>query len=991
MADDWMDKVDRYFGQTPSNEGWMDKVDKYYRHIDDGKRSAVVGNSVWSNPDQFAKLRESSKKVGTPWTLAEKMSDEINAEARKREVLEKTQNSEALRKAFEDAEFARLAHDDVDNLSLLEQTLVNAWRMYKGPEVGWRQGKAEIGTGRIGYDISLTGVTTEEQGKRLREFQETMREARPPSYGLGEFAKLLAQMTELLPGSIEYGMKTGMATGAASLLAGPGAPLAAGPSTAAGFGAGVMAEMGRQAWEVEAGSQYLELMEAGIPHDVAQIGSTITGAVNGALEIVGFKFISDPIKKGIRSAIKKKLRDMTKTEAGKRFLKNWGTAMAGETSTEMVQEFVNEVVMAVSGEYSFEDFQSKFETEEGRAEIFDRIAGIGIEVGLGMAWMGPIGAGFNFAVDMSAAKRAEQNKAVFEALGDTAEKSKVRERAPEKYQSFIEEATKDGPVDSVYLNSDTFVEYFQSQGMDPNDVANELGVASELEEALANRGDVRIPIGTYTAKLAGTEHHQGLVEDIKFNPDDFTAREAAQWQKNLQAQWKEEAKKVQERMESDTTFAESAERVHQAIIDQLVNTGMSREFAEGQSILYKSQMMVRAEREGITPEQAAEKYGLRVTSTLQDQGGLTLDQALYHGSPHRFTKFLMDKIGTGEGAQAYGHGLYFAESPGVAKSYQADLSDYRVEFDGVPVDQRDTAESIKTKIPALSDSDAEIIVQVSHSAFTDPQKKGVDGVLKSWKSAREFYSAAFEDADKSDPIYAVAMREIDELTADIIGLERVKDRLKDAKGSLYEVDIPDSAIDNMLDWDKPLSEQSASTRQAIENNIGDIGLSFDESAGLYSVIDSTGTHLTQHTKTRESALSQLTGEQIYKTANRRSISFLTEHGLQKGRNEVRGGSAAHTSNYFNSLGIPGIKYLDQASRGKGEGTRNIVVFDPELIKIKTIDGKPVKPIDQVKITEEFEVSETGEKITVEQTGKEALKEIDERIENLNKLIDCLAA
>ena len=32
----------------------------------------------------------------------------------------------------------------------------------------------------------------------------------------------------------------------------------------------------------------------------------------------------------------------------------------------------------------------------------------------------------------------------------------------------------------------------------------------------------------------------------------------------------------------------------------------------------------------------------------------------YHGSPHTFDKFSMDKIGTGEGAQAYGHGLYFA-------------------------------------------------------------------------------------------------------------------------------------------------------------------------------------------------------------------------------------------------------------------------------------------------------------------------------------------
>jgi ABC-type Na+ efflux pump permease subunit len=43
----------------------------------------------------------------------------------------------------------------------------------------------------------------------------------------------------------------------------------------------------------------------------------------------------------------------------------------------------------------------------------------------------------------------------------------------------------------------------------------------------------------------------------------------------------------------------------------------------------------------------------------------------------------MSKIGTGEGAQAYGHGLYFAESPDVANSY-ARMGQV-LEIDGKPV------------------------------------------------------------------------------------------------------------------------------------------------------------------------------------------------------------------------------------------------------------------------------------------------------------------
>jgi hypothetical protein len=46
----------------------------------------------------------------------------------------------------------------------------------------------------------------------------------------------------------------------------------------------------------------------------------------------------------------------------------------------------------------------------------------------------------------------------------------------------------------------------------------------------------------------------------------------------------------------------------------------------------------------------------------------------YHGSPHKFDKFDLSKIGTGEGAQAYGHGFYFAEDPREADVYKNALS-----------------------------------------------------------------------------------------------------------------------------------------------------------------------------------------------------------------------------------------------------------------------------------------------------------------------------
>jgi hypothetical protein len=54
----------------------------------------------------------------------------------------------------------------------------------------------------------------------------------------------------------------------------------------------------------------------------------------------------------------------------------------------------------------------------------------------------------------------------------------------------------------------------------------------------------------------------------------------------------------------------------------------------------------------------------------------------YHGSPHDFERFDLSKIGTGEGAQAYGHGLYFAENEAVARGYRDALASSAAHLQG---------------------------------------------------------------------------------------------------------------------------------------------------------------------------------------------------------------------------------------------------------------------------------------------------------------------
>lgn len=49
----------------------------------------------------------------------------------------------------------------------------------------------------------------------------------------------------------------------------------------------------------------------------------------------------------------------------------------------------------------------------------------------------------------------------------------------------------------------------------------------------------------------------------------------------------------------------------------------------------------------------------------------------WHGSPHDHNKFDLSKIGTGEGVQAYGYGLYFAENKEVGEHYRDQLSNQK--------------------------------------------------------------------------------------------------------------------------------------------------------------------------------------------------------------------------------------------------------------------------------------------------------------------------
>ena len=326
----------------------------------------------------------------------------------------------------------------------------------------------------------------------------------------------------------------------------------------------------------------------------------------------------------------------------------------------------------------------------------------------------------------------------------------------------------------------------------------------------------------------------------------------------------------------------------------------------------------------------------------------------YHGSPHTFDQFDMSRIGTGEGAQAYGHGLYFAEAEDVARQYRDQLSRGRA-----------TAPAFNTAtdsfVPGSADWHAADMADTMRRFGLDPNTP--DGM--EWLDSE------------------IAARRMGYDSADGLRAERVKELLDagvvrdDAQGRMYEVNI-NANPDDFLDWDKPLSEQSQAVRDALASSHPDI---LNEVPGI---IDGAGEfhHWSQFVRNPQdladpnkvsgimSILDETTGGQaraakfgdwLMSRSGRDAYQIVTDtpslnlggHPLQQGGATTPDGSInyfglggetinqpipprmteAEFSNILQRAGLPGIKYLDGASRVAGEGSSNYVVFDDKLIEI----------------------------------------------------------
>lgn len=382
----------------------------------------------------------------------------------------------------------------------------------------------------------------------------------------------------------------------------------------------------------------------------------------------------------------------------------------------------------------------------------------------------------------------------------------------------------------------------------------------------------------------------------------------------------------------------------------------------------------------------------------------------YHGSPHDFPalpgapngKFDFSKMGSGEGAQAYSWGGYLAEREGTARSYRDALSppasitiagrdplalrggsDFTrseliaelglkwPENAGIALPPGVSPESASRTIQRLATHQVPRLVGELNGAAQQGFK--VDDALAQ-ASAASFHKLAdlrdllkgYErspDAKWGELGDAKSVRlELDRAEVEHVALEQLTNALRgkvDVKpggGKMYEADIHADPA-HLMDWDAPLSAQSAHVRERVLDTFG--GSSAPHSVergadGRWYTVGKDGSVMGRGNGwpdrgtaqevlkvVREAEIplgAELSGAKVYQALKERARNEnVKAHGaaMREGRQFEPPDPAKAASLKLLEAGVPGMKYADAQTRWgpADKRTSNFVIYDENKIHI----------------------------------------------------------
>jgi hypothetical protein len=584
------------------------------------------------SPEQAAEARRLSLRFGVPPTEIGRNLDVYRQRAAVEHPVDQIQQqSPHLAFWLEGESNAAVAHDDLEPLGALE------WLM-TAPRRAWDRGIAQVQFGQLSNASIFRDLTADER-QRLEQLRQQMEQGGALGAGESWFRKAVTGAAGQLPitfgaaiAGARYGIPAGVTAGTGAALLGQVGPQIATPEEiltvpaafAGGMTAGVITGGAAFGFQLESGlafDEYSKLKdELGQPldPDVARAAALATGALNGGLEVIGLGALArsipglDKLTKPLtRGAVRQALLNPSIRGALFQAVKSYAGTLTAETAVEVAQRSVT----ILSGELAKVADGSSIPLRSP-SDVANDLKDEAIGALLSFSLLSAPGPSVRLTQDVQQARRAAQNVAFFQALGEGVTNSKATQRAPEAVQALLQQAGEVGGVPNVYAPVETWTTYWQSQGVDPAEMAAAVtGNSNALEEAQATGIDLAIPTARYATSLAGTTHNAFFAQELRLAPDEMNAREAQAFQQEQAAIAQEQA--AAERVPT------AREQIRVQLTEQLEAAAVPRQTAESYAALVEAGVGTLAEAAGLDAMQVFERYGLQIERTTEAEASGT--------------------------------------------------------------------------------------------------------------------------------------------------------------------------------------------------------------------------------------------------------------------------------------------------------------------------------------------------------------------------------
>lgn len=260
-------------------------------------------------------------------------------------------------------------------------------------------------------------------------------------------------------------------------------------------------------------------------------------------------------------------------------------------------------------------------------------------------------------------RRAKKDRAYLTAVKDATSQTKLKQRDPQALKELLDRLSKTGPVDEIYISGKDFQELFQSKNLDPEEYAQKMeSIGQQYHESLLTGSDIAVSVADFASVIAPTETAEDFIARARTKTDGMSPAEADQWMN-------EQAKPTLEAIinyDGDQA-GQSAQKVFDDVVGQLLATGMDQQTAERNASLYRAFFDVMGQTEDVDPFDLYQQYNLAITREMPEilkrqdnnvdaldplldrlrSGGVPSQQAIFGAS---LTDFLREQGGVQDSA-----------------------------------------------------------------------------------------------------------------------------------------------------------------------------------------------------------------------------------------------------------------------------------------------------------------------------------------------------